>query len=604
MVDPVQLLSDVLGSVLLLMLAPGAYAIIYLEAWEPDGEGAKFGFDRRVFWLLVLGGLVGSLANIPFFTWKGSVMAINVGGALIPIALSLVLLVTLYLPAKIPDLLTLLGVFAGAVMILVVLVIRTADDVSPLELVAVLAVFGGLLVAVTRSEGHLSAPGRMKMVLGTYGLLAVGAGVTYLTSEAVPNAGIESSFPLLFVAPVLVGIGAVALRWPVHDAPGLAYAAGTIGVLVGADVLHQPLLYATPFLGAIGGAGILDLVYLSGPIALITALGLTRVLARSQGQVSPAPVPPSPGGLEGAYAALTAGRFPEVAPRAVEAVEARAAETRSSLGLPVAPAGTALLGLPLNPLVQGDYLNLQAVARRTDVSRDEAHRALRAGFYLQRALDEVFVRRLGTLRDRTMAFLLDLLVTLSPGCVVLALIVTLGGVANVVAVVDSIPYEAVLLAFGAYPFVVWVLTETLTGTTPGKWVLHLQVVDAQMRRPSLLATLSRNSTKLVVLTVLSVLIGVAIPIAASPSVEGLGLGGVLGALILVGGALVFLGVSGLCAAAIMASNPRRQRLGDLMAGTRVVRSRGPPAALGAAPVPPWAASPAGLSRPAPPPWTT
>ncbi len=61
-----------------------------------------------------------------------------------------------------------------------------------------------------------------------------------------------------------------------------AFVAGTFGVLVGADVLRQPPLYpsSSPGLYIIGGAGVFDLVYLSGLLALATAFAAHRLLGR------------------------------------------------------------------------------------------------------------------------------------------------------------------------------------------------------------------------------------------------------------------------------------------------------------------------------------
>jgi len=102
-----------------------------------------------------------------------------------------------------------------------------------------------------------------------YVVLAVAA-VTLLsfkTSRSVP--GIGMGMPILF-APVLAALVSVALD-PANAAP-MAFISGTLGVLIGADLMHLKDIrkMGTPF-ASIGGAGSFDGIFISGIVAVLLA---------------------------------------------------------------------------------------------------------------------------------------------------------------------------------------------------------------------------------------------------------------------------------------------------------------------------------------------
>jgi uncharacterized membrane protein len=179
---------------------------------------------RYVFGVLVL-SLLGSAVNIPvaqlpseeimsgrvidFFgvlyivptvrEWPGTVLAVNVGGALIPVVLSIYLLV--------------------------------------------------------KNKFYLRAAVAVALV----------AFVTHML--AYPVRGVGISVPI-FIPPAIAAVAALLLGWR-HAAP-LAYIAGSLGTLIGADLLNLGRIQG---LGApvasIGGAGTFDGVFLSGIVAVL-----------------------------------------------------------------------------------------------------------------------------------------------------------------------------------------------------------------------------------------------------------------------------------------------------------------------------------------------
>ncbi len=123
---------------------------------------------------------------------------------------------------------------------------------------------GGALVPAALS-GYLIAHDR----LGWLALVAVAIVALFTRAVARPVRGLGIAVPAL-----LPGIFAAAVAIILHPAAvaGLAYAAGTLGTLVGADLLN---LHRVRRLGApvvsIGGAGTFDGVFITGVVAVLLA---------------------------------------------------------------------------------------------------------------------------------------------------------------------------------------------------------------------------------------------------------------------------------------------------------------------------------------------
>src|SRR5256885_723746 len=162
----------------------------------------KVGVHPRYAFAVMLLSLLGSHVNLRLYTTpEGTVVALNVGGALIPI------LVSLYLVAR------------------------------------------------------TGMPGRM--LIGT----AVVAAIVHQIAYIVPGVGI--AVPML--VPPLVAAG-VALMLAFRRAPPVAYVSGSMGTLVGADLLNLDRIaqLGAPIV-SIGGAGTFDGVFLTGIIAGLLA---------------------------------------------------------------------------------------------------------------------------------------------------------------------------------------------------------------------------------------------------------------------------------------------------------------------------------------------
>lgn len=102
-------------------------------------------------------------------------------------------------------------------------------------------------------------------VLNIVMAISIVAVVSFLFSRPIHGLGI--GIPI-FIAPFTAAITAMLME-PTHTAP-LAYISGTLGILIGADILRLNNIrsMATP-VAAIGGAGTFDGIFLTGIFAVL-----------------------------------------------------------------------------------------------------------------------------------------------------------------------------------------------------------------------------------------------------------------------------------------------------------------------------------------------
>jgi uncharacterized membrane protein len=135
------------------------------------------------------------------------------------------------------------------------------------EAITVVAVnVGGALIPTGVSIYLLSKSSISTIILSLIGVLAV-ALVTHSVARPVKGVGIATP---VFIPPIAAAVTALILS-PAQPRT-IAYVAGVLGTLIGADLLN---LRKIPKLGApvasIGGAGTFDGVFLTGIIAVLLA---------------------------------------------------------------------------------------------------------------------------------------------------------------------------------------------------------------------------------------------------------------------------------------------------------------------------------------------
>jgi uncharacterized membrane protein len=202
-------------------MAFASLGLIYLLYRLRPDVCEEVGFGAMDVALLCLGSVAGWAVNLPLALFGGTYLAVNVGGTLV----ALILLGRLAWKRKLP-------------------LVRALVGTAVVTLVA------------------------WKIVLFD------------------PDAGIIARYPTFFLpvlAAILYGL-VVSLRKPAQSVP-LAYATGTLGALIGADLLHVPEMRAH-FAAApentiisIGGAGVFDMVFLAGTFAMAVDLGIVVALA-------------------------------------------------------------------------------------------------------------------------------------------------------------------------------------------------------------------------------------------------------------------------------------------------------------------------------------
>ncbi len=607
MIVPLDLANDIAGDVAALALPALLWALLYQLGWEHPAFGESLGFGRRTFWLLVAGGLLGSIVLLPLTPISNDWLAISFPGALFPLLVVGFGLAAIARPARrtIPPFVALLILEAGVLLGIVVLVPGATAELG--LVVLVVALFPIAALALSRSR-----PDRFPVASGaTLALLSGVLAVTFAASTAIPGVGIEETFPAYLVGPFVAGLLAALLARayaPGREALALpvAYIAGTLGVLVGADVLREPPLYGTGPAGlyAIGGAGVFDLVYLSGLLAFAGAYLGHRLLHRGFAPVAtapPTPTPPPLGQLARAFHEGVDGNIPASIADSAAASREAAAQAHRLLDLPAAPADRPWQGLPVPGWVVSDQANLDAVARTGSTDGREGMRAFLTARWLVLLGREFGLRRFAPVGRRIAAFVLDLLLVTVPAALLLwGLLVALPGSIDQAAA--NIPFNAAAYGYAALAFLYFALAETWAGTTVGKWLLGLAVRDRHLARPTFEAGLVRNLPKLPSLTVLGIGLAVALLLLVKTGggvvLEFAGgipvTAGLLDFLIVFGLVVGVVGLFGLIGVLGISLTPERQRFGDLVAGTWVVRS------ATAAPAPP----PGAVAAPAPPPAPT
>ena len=584
MVDPFHLASDIVETTVYLATPPLLWLFLFLFAWEDEPRARAAGFGRRTFWLLVPGGLLGLFADLPIFGWNGDVLAVNLAGGLIPVVLSMLLIVRRIPDAERFTVLFLVSFIAVSGSLLVALFL----PLSSLQLDLVYLLIAALGPSIVYGVG-LARPAEDRLTFRrASAFLALASGVliaTFFTTATLPGLGIVSAFPWYLVAPLAAGAVIGALARPVFRLPGIlalpiAYASTTFGVLVGADLLREPPLYggANATIYAIGGAGTGDLLYLSGLLALVAAFVVVRLLRRdgTDDLRYEEGAPTSDQWLRRALTGAVDGRIRASVAASDDAVTTAVAQSRRLLDLPPAPApDPSLAGLPAPPWVVADRRNLASLARSATDDPGDATRAWMTGRWLVRFAREVGRRRFASRTSRGSAFAIDLLLLTAPAVLVwYGLATSTPGTS--VQLLQSVPLNVAALGYASFGLFYFVLAEQLFGVTLGKRVLGLRVTGRDLRPPGPLAAFVRNLPKTVTLILVGYVGVVAVVLAVRGSTYTVAAGGFVNAAVslvpLAALLLLSVGLPSAVAAVVIGATPERQRLGDLWAGTWVVRT--------------------------------
>ena len=133
----------------------------------------------------------------------------------------------------------------------------------PNEMVLAVNVGGAIIPTVISLYLLANSPHPIRMILA----LAAVTYVVYHYARPVPGLGI--AVPWL-IPPIAAAIAAMVFDY--NFAAPAAYVAGTLGTLIGADILHlDKLTHLRAPVASIGGAGTFDGIFLAGIIAVLLA---------------------------------------------------------------------------------------------------------------------------------------------------------------------------------------------------------------------------------------------------------------------------------------------------------------------------------------------
>lgn len=199
-----------------LLLPLVALVLVFLFYRAMSFSFPRMGIPRRLVIPVFVAILVGSLFNIPIWRNESTTIALNVGGAIIP------LLVSLYLLLRAPLLKTALAI-------------------------AVVAIISGLL------------------------------------AEVDPDSGIRLQYGYVILPLTAVSLALILAR---PKAPQVAFISGTIGGIIGVDLVHlRELIDLGVAHMSIGGRGVFDGIFTTGIIAALLAALLWRK-EEADGQVA------------------------------------------------------------------------------------------------------------------------------------------------------------------------------------------------------------------------------------------------------------------------------------------------------------------------------
>jgi uncharacterized membrane protein len=134
---------------------------------------------------------------------------------------------------------------------------------NPREMVLAVNLGGAILPAGLSLYLLSHAENPLRILLA----LAIVTYIVYRMARPIPGVGIGTP---MFIPPILAALSAMLLN-PQWAAP-TAYVAGTLGTLIGADLLHlDELKHLHAPVASIGGAGTFDGIFLTGILAVLLA---------------------------------------------------------------------------------------------------------------------------------------------------------------------------------------------------------------------------------------------------------------------------------------------------------------------------------------------
>jgi|GEM_PF-3592525 uncharacterized membrane protein/uncharacterized RDD family membrane protein YckC len=531
------------------------FIMLYIGTFDFSKSFSGVLITKKEFYLLFFGSLLGMLGNIPVIVYGETFLGVNVGGAVIPIILSVYFFKKKF-SLDTREMLLLSGIIASLSVVYTLILnanlMQWSMKVYPYRFYIVAGIF------VTSAIIGFTYYHARKRDVCLYGIAAfeVVAFLTYAVTQYVPELGIASEFPYYLIPSV--GGALISLIIFRGKAEGLlfGYSTTTFGVLVGADIFHLPEIYHTSkvFAGAIGGAATMDMVFLGGLITLLLLLPFT---GKKFWHYSPAfsrysRVDSTVRNLmTEAWVLYQSAKYNLALEKAIQAIDVfykLVARDNKSVSDFLRERGK------LYALY--DYNVLLSEARRADLNQYDAYRALNAAHFILGEIERCRQMTYADIYSRVVAYLIDIVISV-------LIILPFAIVAGVFIYKNPQELnEIILIGFsslvGAVCFLYFTVLEYFTGRTIGKRVMHIKVMELYGGKIGVSAAMMRNLTRFIALTILSY----SITFVIMPDLIYQATGAALG--------FVFLIASGF-SIIFIARSKHAQRLGDLLGDTVVVK---------------------------------
>lgn len=395
----------------------------------------KTGFHKPEIGLILVGSFFGLVADVPLIVSDDTLLNINLGGALIPIIVC------------------------------------------------------GSLIYRKRLK-------IWKLIVG----VSIVSVVAYRITRYEPSLGIVAEFPDFLVPSLLALFIAVLLGWFTDDDKynqvPYTYTFAVLGNLIGADLVRIPLLVDESIMGSIGGAGAMDLVYLSG---LIGSLPLIFLYYWSE------PLHQEKDLVSRSRDKIDDGEFEEGHILIYRAVKNELNKARKLLKY-ISPnpfydamefkETEVLKYLNFHPYVIFDFISFKS--RKKIKSKQQAEKDFLTGRLIKNGIEKYIDEKVNSLSSRIVAYIIDLIIIIIPIFVILYYLLQQGIIGiEIVSGTPTFKGRTVLFAILSLSisiqFLYFTILEWLLGGSLGKLLLGLRVMDDDFEKLSFIQSAARNA---------------------------------------------------------------------------------------------------------------
>jgi len=521
-----QVLFGLATNIILLPVLSLSLLIAYLNKRE---FLEKSGFDKPVIGMIIIGSFFGVFVDIPLIIFEDSLLNINLGGALIPVIVCGVLIYN-KMREKSDIFLLIFGIGIISLISYRVSYIAPGRGIIAEFPWYLAPAFGALLLALILGLIKKNILNGLWIGIGT----VIGSLIAFLITLIGLEVAILSEFAWYIFPPLGALLITLVLTSMTEDIEFFsipyAYTVAVLGTLIGADFIRIPELIDMGVLGSFGGAGAMDLVYLSGLIAAVPLIFIyyfrhdysipTDPLSRAKKHINI-------GDYRGSKQQIINGLKKEID----KAHKLLSRNTNPMFLKPSKNPIDVLRCLGFNQTVVDDYITLNNSETKNDLI--EAKKDLLTGKLLRMSIKKKLSEVYTSFLRRFLAYLLDLILLSIPFVLFFFLIFyDVLPAHSQFLITEPIVIAVISLAI-SIQFIYFTLTEWYFGKSLGKALAGLKVLDDDLENITFTQSAARNSGRY---------------------------------------ADIVLGFYMLSFVLIL-RDPEKKRIGDYIAGTRVVKTK-------------------------------